>query len=87
MKLPLRNCSSAKVASRTVTRSLREVLAAVIVAFPEMGWAGGKKKENVIVKGVCKMANFTGGRSVAGNSLVSPLTLKNQIAKTSTGSA
>jgi hypothetical protein len=43
------------------------VLAAVIVALPPVGCAGGKKKENVIVKGVCKIANFTGGRSVMEN--------------------
>lgn len=50
-----------------VTRSSGDVLAAVIVAFPAIGCAGGRKKENVIVNGMCKIANLTGGRSVTGN--------------------
>jgi hypothetical protein len=67
MKLPLRNCSSANVASITETRSSRAVLAAVIVARPVTACAGGKKNENVMVSGTCKIANFTPGRSVNGN--------------------
>ena len=38
-----------------------------MVARPLTALAGGKKKENVIVRGVCKIANFTGGRSVLSN--------------------
>ena len=67
VKLPERSCSSAKVASRTVMRSPREVLAADIVALPLTALAGGKKKEKVIVRGVCSIASFTGGRSVLSN--------------------
>jgi hypothetical protein len=64
VKLPLRNCSSANVASSIVTRSSLFVLAEVTVV---RACAGGKKNENVIVRGVCKIANFTGGRSVTEN--------------------
>lgn len=67
VKLPERNCSSAKVASRTVIRSPREVLAADMVARPLTALAGGRKNENVIVRGVCNIANFTGGRSILSN--------------------
>lgn len=48
-------------------RSPWEVLAADMVARPLTALAGGRKKEKVIVRGVCRIANFTGGRSVLSN--------------------